>query len=125
MSFETEQRIGRVVTDYAAFLEGNKWYAHAGENDTGELAYHALGLAGEGGEYVDLVKKVVRDWGYAWPLTDASNELLAKLRSELGDLLWYLTQSATLLGLTIPELMRLNMDKLEAREAKGERQHVR
>ena len=111
--------------EYAAFLEKAKWYAHADQNDTGELAYHALGIAGEGGEYVDLVKKVVRDLGYTTALYNLSDELLGKLRGELGDLLWYLTQAAKLLGMTIPELMRLNMDKLEAREADGGRQHVR
>ncbi len=111
--------------EYAAFLEKTKWYAHADTDNSGELSYHALGIAGEGGEYVDWVKKIIRDWGYHHPIGDLSPELMAHLRGELGDLLWYLTQSAKLLGLTIPELMRLNMDKLEAREAAGERQHVR
>ena len=73
----------------------------------------------------EIVKKIVRDWNYGHPLRDLSPELLVSLRSELGDLLWYLTQSAKLLDLTIPELMRLNMDKLIKREAAGERQHVR
>ena len=111
--------------EYLEFISSTKWYAHADQNDTGELAYHALGLAGEGGEYVDLVKKVVRDLGYHTTLPMLSLELQARLRDELGDVLWYLTQSAHLLGMTIPELMRLNMDKLEAREAEGGRHHVR
>lgn len=110
--------------EYAAFLDKNKWYAHADRTDTGELAYHALGIAGEGGEYVDLVKKVVRDHGYDTPLHTLTGELRMRLRDELGDVLWYLTQSTKLLGLTIPELMRANMTKLIEREAKGERQHV-
>ncbi len=113
------------VDEYAAFLEKAKWYANADQNNSGELSYHALGIAGEGGEYTDWVKKIVRDWGYDHPLGDISGEVMAHLREELGDLLWYVTQSAKLLGLTVPELMRLNMDKLIEREAKGERQHVR
>ena len=51
---------GITPEEYAAFLEKGKWYAHADKNDSGELAYHALGIAGEGGEYVDMVKKTVR-----------------------------------------------------------------
>ena len=111
--------------EYLAFLQQTKWYAHADTNDTGELSYMALGLAGEGGEYVDLVKKVVRDHGYDQSLKKLSPELILMLQDELGDVLWYLTQTAYLLDLTIPELMWLNMQKIKDREAKGERKHVR
>ena len=111
--------------EYLEFLQRTKWYAHADQNDSGELVYHALGIAGEGGEFVDLVKKVARDHGYNTPLSELSATLIGRLHDELGDVLWYLTQAAYLLGLTIPELMELNRAKLEAREAEGGRQHVR
>ena len=114
-----------VYEEYVEFLDRNKWYAHADKNDTGELAYHALGLAGEGGEFVDLVKKVVRDHGYNKPLGQLSLTLDVRLRDELGDVFWYFTQLCTLLGVTHDELMRLNMAKLREREAEGGRQHVR
>lgn len=115
------------TAEYEAFLDKTKWYAHADQNDTGELAYHALGLAGEGGEFVDLVKKVVRDHGYDLSLSNLSTTLIDMLRDELGDVLWYLTQEAKLLDLTLPELMQLNMDKLKIREANSGsgRKHVR
>lgn len=115
------------TSEYLDFIQKTKWYAHADQDDTGELAYHALGLAGEGGEFVDLVKKVVRDHGYDVSLDNLSTSLIDDMRGELGDVLWYLTHLANLLDLTIPELMQINMDKLKAREADGGagRQHVR
>lgn len=113
-----------VYEEYIEFLDTNKWYAHANNNDTGELAYHALGLAGEGGEFVDLVKKVVRDLGYDTNLGALSAPLLERLKQELGDVRWYFTQLQTLLGITDDELMQINMAKLRQRENKGERQHV-
>lgn len=113
-----------VYEEYIEFLEQNKWYAHADKNDTGELAYHALGLAGEGGEFVDLVKKVVRDLGYDENLGALPASLKDRLKDELGDVFWYFTQLCTILGVTHDELMRINMAKLEKREAEGGRQHV-
>lgn len=110
--------------EYIKFLERNKWYAHANQNDTGELAYHALGLAGEGGEFVDLVKKVVRDLGYDASLGVLSGPLQERLRDELGDVFWYFTQLCTVLGVTHDQLIRINMLKLIKREAEGGRQHV-
>ncbi len=111
--------------EYTAFLRTTKWYAHADEYNTGELAYHAMGLAGEGGEFVDLVKKIVRTSGYQHSLTDLTPDTVHRLRDELGDILWYLCQAADLLGLTIAELAFLNAEKLRAREEAGGRQHVR
>lgn len=113
--------------DYLDFLLSTKWYAHADQNDSGELVYMALGLAGEGGEFVDLVKKIARDHGYTLDLDMVSTPLLHELRDELGDVLWYLTQLAHLLGLDLEELMYINKAKLEAREAHGGagRQHVK
>lgn len=121
---DTEQA---TYIEYIDFLLNTKWYAHADHNDSGELSYMALGLAGEAGEFVDIVKKVARDHGYMHHLVDLSPELIEKMRDELGDVLWYLTQLANILGLTIPELMSLNMRKLRAREANGGkgRQHVK
>lgn len=112
--------------EYLDFLRQTKWYAHANQKDSGELAYMSLGLAGEAGEFVDLVKKVVRDHGYDKPLEELSIDLQARLADELGDALWYLIQLADVFGLSIQELMAINMYKLKKREADGGkgRQHV-
>lgn len=112
--------------EYIEFLRTTKWYAHAGQNDSGELAYLSLGLAGEAGEFVDLTKKICRDHGYGHDWNEFSEELIEKMSHELGDVLWYLTQLADWLGLTLNDVMRLNMDKLQKREDNdgAGRQHV-
>jgi NTP pyrophosphatase (non-canonical NTP hydrolase) len=116
-----------IYEEYIEFLRTTKWYAHADHKDSGELAYMSLGLAGEGGEFVDLVKKICRDHGYNMPMSDLSPDLWTDMQHELGDVLWYLTQLCDMLGLTLDGLMTKNMEKLKAREANdgAGRQHVR
>lgn len=60
-----------------------------------EISAYALGLAGEAGEVVDLLKK---SWGHGHPL-DAE-----KLKKELGDTLWYVVALALQFGLTIDQI---------------------
>jgi NTP pyrophosphatase (non-canonical NTP hydrolase) len=112
--------------EYLDFLRTTKWYKHANMNDSGELAYLSLGLAGESGEFTDLTKKICRDYGYSTHIADISPAIRGRLRDELGDVLWYLTQLCDYLGVSLDELMDINMNKLKAREANdGEgRQHV-
>ncbi len=108
-----------VTGPYAKFLEDTSWYKHAGEANAPELAYLALGLAGEAGEFVDEVKKIVRVTGF----TDFSSfhheihkpRQREKLRDELGDVLWYLIKLASYLDITIEDLMVENTFKLYSR----------
>ncbi len=77
------------------------------------LVNGALGLAGEAGEVADLLKKAFyHDQG----LTQAINN---KLIIELGDVLWYVALLAQALGVTIDEIMQLNIAKLKARYPEG------
>ena len=73
----------------------------------------ALGLAGEAGEFADIVKKV-RYQGLA---LDAATQ--ARLAEELGDLLWYTAQACDALGLTIAFVMMANILKLQSRYPNG------
>ena len=59
------------------------------------LAYPALGLAGEAGEVAEHAKKAIRDDGGL--VTDERRGAIAK---ELGDVLWYVAQIASELGLS-------------------------
>ena len=63
------------------------------------LAYPTLGLAGEAGEVADHIKKVIRDDGW-----QVSEERLEALTKELGDVLWYVAQLASELGLELEEI---------------------
>ena len=74
------------------------------------LEYPTLGLAGEAGEVANIVKKIQRDFGGL--ITD---EIRAKLKDELGDVLWYISACADELGLTLAEIAQFNVEKLSAR----------
>ncbi len=78
------------------------------------LVYPALGLAGEAGEVAEHAKKAIRDDGGA--VTDERREAMAK---ELGDVLWYVAQIATELGLELDEVARGNLEKLLSRQRRG------
>lgn len=69
-----------------------------------------MGLAGETGEVVDLVKKVEF---HGKPLDRAA------LVKELGDVLWYLTALRLFEGITLDEVMTTNVAKLRARFPDG------
>lgn len=78
--------------------------------DASGLTLGALGLAGETGEVVELVKK------HVFHSRELDRDLLAK---ELGDVLWYLAATATVAGLTLDEIAARNIAKLQARFPAG------
>ncbi len=65
-----------------------------------------LGLAGEAGECCDIVKK------YKYQGHELNKE---KLLDELGDVLWYIAETASGLGVTLEEVAQYNLDKLHKR----------
>jgi len=69
-----------------------------------------LGLAGECGECCDIVKKV-RFQGHT---LDKEH-----LKDELGDVLWYIAETCSGLGITLEECAQYNLDKLHARYPQG------
>ena len=74
------------------------------------LEYPTLGLAGEAGEVANIVKKIQRDHGGV-----INDEIRAKLKDELGDVLWYISACADELGLALDEIAVYNVDKLAKR----------
>ena len=79
-------------------------------NDLGgrldNIMHAAMGIAGEAGEVIDIVKKV---YAYGKPLL--TNDLV----EEAGDLVWYLNLLFKSLDTTWEEVFDLNIKKLEAR----------
>lgn len=71
--------------------------------------YPALGLAGETGEVLELIKKTIRS---RQTLTEENRQ---KLKLELGDVFWYLSQLSTDLGFTLNEVAEANIKKLQER----------
>ena len=82
------------------------------------LLYPVLKLSGEAGEVSEKLGKLMRDegWRPGLPLPDDARDALAK---ELGDVLWYLASVSADLGLTLEEVARTNLEKLEDRAKRG------
>lgn len=96
---------GSYMNDFDWYQEQSKKY----DKSNGESWYYALGLAGETGEVVELIKKAHRKFPYTRPLMPLS------LRDELGDVLWYIANLARHHGLSLRDIAMLNLQKLEAR----------
>lgn len=79
-------------------------------NPLSKIMNGLLGLFGEGGELADLFKK------FNFQCHPFDMEHMAK---ELGDVLWYVAEIATGLGMTMDEIAQKNIDKLKARYPDG------
>ena len=87
----------------------------AGYPDIGHpVIYPTLGLVNEAGEVAGKIKKVFRDKD-----GQISEETREALKAELGDVLWYITQVATELNLTLDEIAEYNISKLYDRLERG------
>jgi NTP pyrophosphatase (non-canonical NTP hydrolase) len=78
------------------------------------FVYPTLGLSGEAGEVAEKIKKVIRDKGGV--IDDETREAIKK---ELGDVLWYVAQLATELGLSMDNIAEKNIEKLYSRLERG------
>jgi NTP pyrophosphatase (non-canonical NTP hydrolase) len=69
-----------------------------------------MGLCGESGEAIDIVKKHLHQ----------GHELdREKLIKELGDIAWYLAEAATALNIDLETVLERNIDKLKSRYPEG------
>ena len=74
----------------------------------------AIGLNAEGGEVMEIVKKLVFQ-GKKW-----DDETIFHLKRELGDCMWYLMQCLIALDSSVEEVVDMNVDKLKKRYPGGE-----
>ena len=74
------------------------------------LINSVMGLCGESGEAIDIVKKWLAQ-GH-----ELDREHLAK---ELGDIAWYLAEAATALDLNLEDILEANIEKLKKRYPEG------
>lgn len=81
------------------------------------LAYVALGLAGEAGEIANKAKKVYRDQN-----GEMSDKDRSALSDELGDVLWYCAELASLLDFDLSRVAECNIAKLRYRQERGKLQ---
>jgi len=73
------------------------------------LLQGVMGMSGESGEALDIVKKVMFQ---GHELNEATKEHLIR---ELGDVLWYVATTAEALNVPLETVMQTNIDKLRAR----------
>ena len=78
------------------------------------LATGAIGLCSEGGEIMEIVKKLV------FQGKPFDEETVFHLKRELGDVLWYYTQCLIALNVSIEEVVEMNVEKLVKRYPGGE-----
>ena len=74
------------------------------------LINSVMGLCGESGEAIDIVKKHLHQ-GHGLDK--------AALAKELGDIAWYLAEAATALDMELDDILRANIEKLQKRYPEG------
>lgn len=82
--------------------------------EEGDFRYPALGLAEEAGEVAGKFAKAIRDDNGV--ITEERREAIKK---ELGDVLWFVAEIATLLNYSIEDIMESNIEKLTSRKLRN------
>ena len=97
MTFEEYQKkaITTAVNDHEPLMEKTIW---------------VMGIAGEAGEVLEKWKKIV-----AYNHGKVTSGDLQGLKKELGDVIWYIAVLADSLGLSLEDIVKLNVEKLADR----------
>ena len=74
----------------------------------------ALGLTAEGGEFTEIVKKIV------FQGKPVNEDNIFHMKRELGDIMWYFIQACISLDVSPEEIIEMNVVKLKARYPGGE-----
>ena len=99
--------------DYKSFIESLSVLDGQGAN-INRLTTAAVGISAEGGEFMEIVKKMVFQ-GKPW--NDDNREHLI---IELGDVMWYVMQACMALDVTLEDVVAGNVEKLKKRYPGGE-----
>ena len=81
--------------------------------NTSRLLTASIGLSGEVGEFNDIVKKVL------FQGKEIDEDTIRHLRSELGDICWYMAQACMALDTSFEEIIDINVAKLSDRYPGG------
>lgn len=84
--------------------------ANNGLSDREALTNAAMGIAGEAGEYVDMLKK---NFFHGHPLDEL------KCKKELGDIMFYVAWAAEVHGFSLDDVMNTVINKLRIRYPNG------
>lgn len=100
MTFDEYQKQSQKTAQYPSGIE--------------PYAYLSLGIAGETGEVVEKVKKLIRNQE-----GNVTEEFLGLFKKELGDVLWYMSQLATQFHISLEDVAQTNLEKLLSRMERG------
>lgn len=112
---------------------GMTWYAYWDDPEKIELkplmefyrkksvfGYLCTALTGELGEFENMMKKYLRgDSSYANLDGSIPENVQEIMKRELGDVLWYISELCTELGLSLEDVAETNIQKLAERKAQG------
>lgn len=98
------------LNDFQEFARETAIYPNLGSN----LAYPALGLAGEAGEVCNKVKKIYRDCDGV-----LGSDKAVEIGKELGDVLWYVAACCSEIGLRMSDVAEASLSKLKKRQQEG------
>ena len=71
-------------------------------------------MSAEAGEFTEVVKKIV------FQGKPVNEDTLFHMKREIGDVMWYVSQACMGLGISLDEVMEMNVDKLKKRYPGGE-----
>jgi NTP pyrophosphatase (non-canonical NTP hydrolase) len=97
---------------FADYQERSRRTLNNSVDETKQMINYALGLAGEAGELINVIKK---HQFHAAPLELTET----RVRDEMGDVLWYLAAIASWYSIDLAEVAAQNIEKLERRYPDG------
>lgn len=103
----------RESNDVAALTNRMTVLSEQGNVNVSLLLTSAIGLGSEGGEYQEIVKKIL----FQGKPLDADN--VFHMKRELGDIIWYWINACRALNLDPNEVIGENVKKLESRYPGG------
>ena len=104
------QKLAMRTNDEKSTLRLNNIIKENENYDIGGILYACLGLSGESGEFIDIIKK--------WIFHEKDLDIY-HLKRECGDILWYVTMLCYSFGWDIEEIMKINIEKLKTRYPNG------
>jgi|TARA_B100001250_G_scaffold128629_1_gene109519 NTP pyrophosphatase (non-canonical NTP hydrolase) len=83
------------------------------ESDIHRLLTGAVGICAEGGEFMEIVKKII------FQGKPYNEDNVFHMKRELGDVMWYVAQCCMALDISLDEICDMNIEKLGKRFPDG------
>ena len=83
------------------------------ESDIHRLLTGAVGICAEGGEFMEIVKKII------FQGKPYNQDNIHHMKIELGDVMWYVAQCCMALDISLDEICDMNIEKLSKRFPDG------